>query len=357
MQRMSPTRSDAAPGVERVLGQKLLQAWGHVVHGQHPMGEIVSFRRDADGNHQYVRSPFVSTLVHDALRCFDASAPGYVPGSGDLVPERLRRRFRRDVAQLRRRVRGFLEWQQEAQGWWRFFARGSGIDPDVNTTACAADALRERRAGHSPSAQERQVVAVRRFRTESGCYHTFLKPGRGGYAWLDSGGWPVVGLDRVVNADVLRFLGPTEDPAELRPLIRWLLDQAEEGGWRDGTPLYPNPLSFAYSMSRTWDLAGLTWRPGARDALLQGVLELQDGSGAFGGPLSTALATATLLHAHHHGPELRRACAALTWALGEDPEALHEDFLVDGFGSPALTAAMAMSALAGFHCLDGVAHA
>jgi hypothetical protein len=126
-----------------VFSRRLVLALDSVTRGQHPNGEMLSFRRDRDGNYTYVRSPFVSTFVHDALAFLDPTSPGWLDDGLDLFPHGLQSEVAHAISELRRRIRSFLMWQQDASGHWRFFGRGSGIDPDVNSTACASLALLE----------------------------------------------------------------------------------------------------------------------------------------------------------------------------------------------------------------------
>jgi hypothetical protein len=76
------------------------------------------------------------------------------------------------------------------------------------------------------------------------------------------------------------------------------------------------------------------------------VLALQDERGGFGGPLSTALAISALVDLGHHGPELRRARAALLGLIGAWGGWAFEAFFPGGGGSLACTTAFAMDALA-----------
>ena len=78
--------ADLSNGPGGVFAQRLVRGLESVSRGQHPSGEMLSFRRDPEGNYEYVRSPFVSTFVHDALACFDPSSSGWLDGSLDLLP-------------------------------------------------------------------------------------------------------------------------------------------------------------------------------------------------------------------------------------------------------------------------------
>ena len=217
-----------------------------MTRGQHPNGEMLSFRCDRDGNYTYVRSPFVSTFVHDALACLDPTSPGWLDYGLDLFPRGLQGEVASSVTELRRRIRGFLMWQQDAPGYWRFFGRGSGIDPDVNSTACASLALLEGHGVRSLLRWERQQALIASFRSADGPFFTFLKPRRGGYGWLSEDGMPVVGFDPVVNAEVLRYLsriGAGETPAA-RFLGEWLLGCLAEVRGRRGIAALPQPGVF-----------------------------------------------------------------------------------------------------------------
>lgn len=336
-----------------VLARRLEGGFEAVRRGQHPSGEVLSFRRDADGTAVYIRSPFVSTFVHDELACFDPSSPGWVDGSLALLPERSQAPVARTVAELRRRIRSFLIWQQDASGHWRFFGRGSGIDPDVNSTACASLALLEGHGRRSQLRWEHQQQAVLALRSADGPFFTFLKPRRGGYGWLSDEGLPVVGFDHVVNAEVLRFLVRLDRP-EAAPLAAWLLERATSAAARGGSPLYPNPVAFAFVLGRALAAADLAAGPALQAALTALVLDCQHADGGFGGPLSTAMGAMTLLTLGAHGAELDAARLAVLRLRRPDGSWSYEDFVTHGFGAPAWTTALSLAFLARHHCATGV---
>jgi hypothetical protein len=338
----------SAPATRWTPDTRLLRSLELVRHLQHPSGEILSFRRDALGNRVYCRSPLLSALVHDALGCFDPTSAGWLDGALELVPPRARTRFAQSVVAVRRNIRGFLIWQQEAAGWWRFFGRGSGIDPDVNTTVCAATALLESYGSRSLPRWERQLAVVQSFRAPSGRFFTFQRRAAGGYGWMDDAGRPVVGFDRVVNTAVLGWLTATgqADRPHARQLADQLLEEAASGDLRDGTVLYPNPLSFLYGLSRVWAQGNLPGRARLADVVVPALLRHQGKAGDFGGPLSTAMAATALLELGYSGPERQRARLAVLRALRPHGDSLYEDHIADSFGSPAWTTALAMAFLA-----------
>jgi hypothetical protein len=343
-----PGPTGAAPPGRPEFDTRMLHSLQAVRRLQHPSGEILSYRRDAAGNYVYYRSPMLSALVHDALGCFDPTSPWWFDGALELVPAQARRRFARSVMAVRRRIRGFLIWQQEAAGWWRFFGRGSGIDPDVTTTALAATALLESYGSQSLSRWEHQLAVVQSFRAPSGRYHTFQRPGHGGYGWMDDAGRPVVGFDRVVNAAVLGWLAATGEAnrPHARQLAGQLLDEAAGGDLQNGTALYPNPLSFTYHLSRAWAQGDLPERRRLADALVPALLRRQEKAGDFGGPLSTAMAATALLELGYGGPERQRARQAVLRGMRPRGGWPYEDVVIHGFGSPAWTTALSMAFLA-----------
>jgi hypothetical protein len=337
------------------LGRRLAASLEVICHGQHPNGEIVSYRRDAEGNYIYCRTPFTSALVHEALSCFDTTSPGWLEGALRQVPDQAADWFATTVQALRRRMRNFLIWQQEPSATWRFFGRGSGIDPDVNTTVCAAMALQESYGCRSVSRWEEQQKAVWSFQSREGPFYTFTKPAHGGYGWLDEGGLPVVGFDRVVNAAVLRYLCRLSLQATPRAcaMVEWLMGGIESGDLSVGTPLYPNPLSFIYVLGRIHAESGLPMEARFIERLVSALLGLQRSTGDFGGPLSTAMGASALLDLGRRGAELERARLAVLRHLSPGRGWTYEDLVVHGFGSPASTTAVSLEFLGRYQCLGG----
>jgi hypothetical protein len=337
----------SAPSATSALSRRLAAAFEAVEHGQHPNGEMLSFRRDEHGDYTYVRSPFVSTFVHEALACFDRDSPRWLEGSVELFPAALQARVLRTVAEMRRRMRAFLIWQQEPFGTWRFFGLGSGIDPDVNSTVCGLAALREGHGVQSLARWELGQAAVLAFRSSEGPFFTFLKPGRGGYGWLSATGVPVVGFDRVVNAEVLRFLCAT-DPASraTASLAGWVVEQLRSGEAEAGSPLYPSPVCFAFVVARALEEAEVPLRADLAAAALALATRLQHEDGGFGGALATAMGATALLGLGAERAALDAARRAVLRACEPGGAWPYEDFVVHGFGAPAWTTALSLAFLA-----------
>lgn len=117
------------------------------------------------------------------------------------------------------------------------------------------------------------------------------------------------------------------------------------GSSRRGRPTTRAPCPFSPSWlapgtKRSWPTS-IAWP----SYLTPQIVGRQGPDGAFGGPLSTALALAALLDLGYRGPALAPARTALL--NGVDPLGGwgYEDFVIHGFGSPALTTAVALAAL------------
>jgi hypothetical protein len=340
---------------QEILAKRIAQSVIAIERCQHPNGEILSYRRDKAGNYLYCRGPFISALVYDELGCFDLYSSRWQDGSLDLIPIRMQQWFVQKVNAIRQRIRGFLSWQQESNWCWRFFGRGSGIDPDINTTVEAALALLDGDSSGFLYGSSRLLDAIQTFHSTSGWYYTFYRPGRGGYGWLDDLGSPVVGFDRVVNAEVLRclaLLGLRDEQAAER-LRENLLGELAQADLSHGTVVYPHPVSFLYATSRAWDQGALPDQAKMANLLLPWILSLQKETGDFGGALSNAMGASVLLNLGCLEEPLYKARQAILRGLQIQGGWLYEDFLINGFGSPALSTALSLSALARCACVTG----
>jgi len=308
-------------------------------------GELLAFAPEPTGGLMYVRSPLFSTFVHEALGCFDPRSAAWEERTVALIDREERGRFVRAAGYLRRRIRGYLAWQGEAEGTWRFFGRASGMPPDAVSTARAAAALMDCPGRAARERRARHVAAIERFRSDDGIYHTFLAGGRG-CGWWDATGQPVAGFEPVVNAEVLRFLvlAGARSATEAAPLVRYLREQV--AAWPPPAGLFTSPLVLAAAVARTWSLAALPDADGLAADLVPRVLAHQDGSGGFGGPLATALAVGALLDLGYEGDEVGRGLAAVAGGRLRWGGWPHDDVVAGGHGSPAWTTAASITALA-----------
>ncbi len=331
------------------LSLMLARALRYIQLQQLSTGELPSYRRAPNGKMEYCFSPFVTTFVHDALACFDPHSAWFEASALAQVAEQHRHWFVRSVSTLRKRMRALIAWQEDAQGTWRFFGHGSGVAPDAATTACAATVLLERRA-HVPARQwQAHAQALRRFRSADGLYFSRVEGNGRGDSGMNGDGKRIIRIDRIVNANVLRFLALVG--GETIELVKYLQDELAGESLERGSPEYPNPLCFFYVVARAWQQAYLPEQDHVSRALTPHLLSLQADDGSFGGPLSTALALSTMLDLHFVGAALERTRQALAQCAQPWGGWGYEDFLSNGFGSPAWTTALAMSALARAHAV------
>jgi len=329
------------------LGTCLARGTATLLSGQLVTGEVATYRTTEIGK-VYTPSPFMSALVHDSLACLDPGSAQAQESALWALPVEKRRAVAWSAGVVRARIRRFLKWQEEADGTWCFYGRGSTLGPDAATTACAALAV----ARHTPQPIDRGSArwrthrrALARFRDPAGTHFTFVAPGGAGYGWIAADGRKVVGFDRIVNAHVMRFLAAAgeEDDA----LTSYLRTEVERGDRECGSPEHPDPACFAHAVARAWAETPRSDAPAVASALIPWLLARQDEDGGFGGPLSTALATLALVDLGYAGNALDRSARYLMATVSEAGEWDYQPYLAGGHGSPAFTTAFALAALAG----------
>jgi hypothetical protein len=117
----------------------------HAVQGEQlENGEMPGYLHTGPVLYGYVRLPILSAYVHDLLAIFDPSARAFGNSALEVFTPSARTRVRKLAAEVRRGIRGFLAWTEDAEGGFRQYGRGSSLDADLDTTACSALALVER---------------------------------------------------------------------------------------------------------------------------------------------------------------------------------------------------------------------
>ena len=339
------TRSETRPS-DRLLVELLMQGAAVIGYEQLPTGEIPCLRRTAGGAMDYCQSPFVSTFVHDVLGYFDSQCPWIDSQILDKIPAPSKRWFFSMVSGIRRRIRAFIAWQESMDGTWRFFGRGSGIDPDSSTTACAAAVLLERPVvGPTGKGCQRYLDALKRFRSSEGIYFTFINKDNLGYGWMDKAGYPVVGYDPIVNALILRYLAMVG--GDIDTLVEYVENGVNSKDFQKKSRIFLNPLCFYYILARTWSRVQLPGLKNLASIFTPQILGLQNEGGDFGGPLSTAMALSALLDFECTGDEaFEEARLSLlrmrrSWGGWE-----YEDFIINGYGASAWSTALSLVVLA-----------
>jgi hypothetical protein len=341
--------SDPDPDLSiEVLGRKLLGGLAAVQVDQMATGEIASYQRNSRHELEYRRSPFISAFVYDTLSIFDPWSAWLQPSALDIIPVRYKRWFMLETAKIRHRIREFIHWQEESGGFWRLLGRGSGINPDLATTACAAAVFLEKRGHSSWLNWQRHYHALLRFLSVEGLFYSFMDPRGNGYGWLDQAGLPVSGFDRVINTEALRYLTLCGMGSQvvIERIIDFIRSEIIDGDLERGTQLFPNPFYFFYAVTRAWRQAHLPGMEELSSILIPRILGMQKDPGDFGSPLNTALAAAALLDLNYEGGEL--ACAWSTLLRGAESAKDWQEgsTWIFGFESLAGTVALSMAVLA-----------
>jgi len=107
-------------------------------------GEMPAYLRTGPVLYSYVRLPILSAYVHDLLAIFDPNARAFGNSAVAVFSSANRTRVRKLAAEVRRAIRGFLAWSEDADGGFRQYGRGSQRAADLDTTSCSALALADR---------------------------------------------------------------------------------------------------------------------------------------------------------------------------------------------------------------------
>jgi hypothetical protein len=290
-------------------------------------GELPNYQCMPDESWQYCFSPLISTYIYDALSCFDPLSARFDAYAAEQSGRTRRLAFLQSVAYIRRRIRRFLAWQESSTGGWRFFGQGSGLPPDIDLTACAATAFVDPYTSPLSPATERRLNDLERFRTADG---TFQSPGSRGETQ------PAPVLFWMSNCNALRFLA-------LAGSHTAALEKAILNTLVSGTAAVGDALPLRYAAARAWRHARLQSLPTLASCLLPLMAPFQVGSR---GPLSAALAVLVLLDLDAPADDIEAAVAPLLDWWDSPHSRKFETFCGSRCGSPALTAAFAMAAVA-----------
>jgi hypothetical protein len=306
-----PSRGAEKPEVATAL----LNAVRAILREQLPSGEIATYFRFGGGVLEYRRCPLLSSFVHDALGSFDLHSRWVETDLLDALPAGMQGRFVRAAALVRNRIRQFLLWEEGNDGGWRFHGRGSGIHPDVDTTACAAAAILQ--------APRRKPAA--RWRA-----HTGMLAERNG-------------SDLTARVNALRFLALIGEPTE--ELAAEVVDAIRSNGTPAGSR-YAHPLILPFCVARAWAHGALPGRESVAQLMIPKIVDYAKDDPTFGGPLGAALALNALLDFEYAGPETIAAGRYLLESALPRGGWVYGPMLESGGGAPACTTALAMTALA-----------
>jgi hypothetical protein len=314
--RLSCFMESPSPGMRAALSKAV--QWlerRQLPYGEFPSYQFTTAMLDPPG--KLDSSPFVTTFVLYALALIDepAALPMLEKGIAFLISE------------------------QEPPGVWRYWtSRNSArIDPDIDDTCCVSFLLQRM----VPSLAPDNRALLYRYRTDEGMYKTWLRePG----ARND--------VDSVVNANVLLYLGETE---ETRQACETLCKHINEDAEAKTYWYYLDSLALYYAVSRAY-YHGVKGLERCRQAVLRKTLARQQPDGSFGDELSSSLAICTLLNL---GVQERQALTPgfryllgaqqedgswrrLAFYTGPEPPIPHRFW----WGSEELTTALCLEALA-----------
>ncbi len=306
-----------APAPGSAIHGMLVRGLEFLASAQLERGEMPAYRRGASGSLEYVSVLLVSACIHDALGCFDPLSMWFEPQACEHIDAPSRARFFRVVSGIRRGIRGFLAWQQDPRGAFRFFGRDSSLSFDPDTTACALTSLLD-----SPTGP-----------TDVRC--DALEPAQGLL------GSPAQLIPRLNALRYLVLSGAGEPDGLAAGLEHWL----GEEDLRAVSGTYAGTACFFFVLARTFRQARLPGLDRVASLAVPRVLLLAK-AGEFTSSLSIALAASALLDFAYDGDMLHEAAAV----LGRHAEASgvwgFEEFCGREYGSPALTTALSMTVLA-----------
>jgi hypothetical protein len=302
----------ATPPTEEALGL----AVRFLVERQLPHGEfatLASVARSLAEPCRWDSSPFVTTFALYALG---------LTGHEEARPA------------IERGLRFLLD-EREAPGLWRYWTsrnpRRVFIPPDMDDTCCASWILR--RHGLDPGPNEPHLLANR---DSTGRFRTWFAPDDG--------------VDAVVNANALLYLGERAETAAARAYVVGTIDAGSEA---TASPFYADPLSLYYTLSRAYR-HGVAALGSVADTVRRRTEARQDAAGWVEDALTTALAACTWLNFGGSSEGLDRAIASLVAAQRPDGSWPKVGMYVDTpgqgppswYGSDELTTSLCVEALA-----------
>lgn len=296
---------------------------------QLPHGEIPNYRCLAENRWEYCFSPLISAYVYSALGCFDPSSAAFDLQNLECCGTKQMHAVGRMTFEIRRGIYRFLCWQQSVDGTWGFFGHGSGLPPDLDTTSCAAVIFLDRRSSDRSCGLSETLAALSRFQLRDG---TFDSPNSRGPGFAEP-----VKLRRVANANLLRCFALAG--MDYETLATTVGQDFVAGNSQGGVQ-----LALLYALGRAYRQGQVT----LLEEVSRQVLKEMSTSGVAAvvqGPLSIALATSARLD--FGSPQMVREVDidSLVQCIMTPHRSRLEAFCEERCGSPALTTAIAMSAL------------
>ena len=183
------------------------------------------------------------------------------------------------------KANSFLAGELRGPGLFQYYSSKNtkSIGFDLDDTACASVALQR---SHPLVIGGQNVEYFVENRDEADLFYTWV-----GGATLEND------VDSVVNANVVFYLG---DRDETKSACRYLIDTIESGCEGDSHRYYLDEMTLYYAVSRAY-AHGASSLSGAREAIIEKVLERSEDDGSFGDELATACAMCSLANFEYNG--------------------------------------------------------
>ena len=227
----------------------------------------------------------------------------------------------------------FLVQEMRGPGLFQYFTSKNArcIGADLDDTACASVALQR---SHPFVVKGCNIEHFTENRNKAGLFYT----------WVDRAAL-VNNVDSVVNANVVFYLGDRE---ETKSACRYLVDTIKGGHETGSYHYYLDNMTLYYAVSRAY-AHGASSLSGAREAVIEKVLQSSKGDGSFGNELATACALCSLANFDYDGvTRLRDAARYLeTHQRADGSWRRVAMFCGSGlyYGSEELTTALCLEAL------------
>jgi hypothetical protein len=183
------------------------------------------------------------------------------------------------------KANSFLTEEMRGPGLFQYYTSKNtrSISFDLDDTACASVALQR---SHPIVVGGYNVEYFIENRNEADLFYTWI----GGAA-------PENDIDSVVNANVVLYLGDRE---ETKSACQYLINTIKGSCESDSYYYYLDDTTLYYAVSRAY-ARGTSSLSGAREAIIEKVLQLSKDDGSFGNELATACAVCSLANFEYNG--------------------------------------------------------
>lgn len=298
----------------------ILQGTGFLVGQQLASGEFPTLRAQKEpmGEGTYIGSVFVTSFVLHSLSFLRPSPQ--VEGMGDKAVE-------------------FLLSERDASGFWRFLGRNPLLAPDLDSTCCVLASLWEWR---TPLNYQELAERILDYRLDEGAFWTWVLDNKQGSLPASND------IDWVVNANVVFYFSLM---GQTLPQTQMYLEEVVRRNLFQGPSMhYCSPLAFVYCVSRAIADGSAHGLAKLMPAVTDYLAKSQGPEGGFGAPLEDALGTVALLNCGVPTNEVEKAISRLLGKQlqngGWEAAPFFREPAGHLYGSPALTTALAVEALA-----------